>query len=52
MEPAIDRRMKQLLPAFAGWLASVIFIATATVLWGGALLIVFLSGNRTLQGRS
>ena len=44
--------MKQLVANFTGWLATVLFVAVAAVLWGVASLVVFLSGNRTLHGRS
>ena len=41
--------MKSLVTNFAGWLASLLFVAVAIALWGGASLLVFLSGNGTLQ---
>ena len=44
--------MKQLVTNFAGWLASVLFVAVATMVWAITSLVVFLSGNRTLHGRS
>ncbi|MEO6789078.1 MAG: hypothetical protein ABI318_23395 [Chthoniobacteraceae bacterium] len=43
--------MKQLVANFTGWLASLLFVVTATVLWCAALLMVFLSGNRTMPHR-
>ena len=52
MEPAIHPRMKQLVAHLTGWLAALLFIVAATVLWGSASLVVFLSGNTTLHSRS
>ena len=44
--------MKQLVANFVGWLASLLLITAATVLWGATALCVWLSGNGTLAGRS
>ena len=38
-------RMNHFVANFTGWLASLLLIATATVLWGIAALIVWISGN-------
>jgi hypothetical protein len=37
--------MNQLVANFVGWLAALLFIAVATVLWCIAALVVWLSGN-------
>lgn len=39
--------MNQLVTSVVGWLASLLLIATATVLWGIAALLVWISGNGT-----
>ena len=44
--------MKQLVANFTGWLATVIFVAVATMVWAITSLVVFLSGNRTLHRRN
>ncbi len=44
--------MKAYVANFTGWLASVIFIVIATMVWAITSLVVFLSGNRTLHGRN
>ena len=43
--------MKPYVANFTGWLASVVFVAVATMVWAMTSLVVFLSGNRTLHGR-
>ncbi len=40
--------MKSLLSNLTGWVATLLFITAVTVVWSGASLLVFLSGNRTL----
>ena len=37
--------MNQFLAHFIGWVASLLLIAAATVLWGTAALVVWISGN-------
>jgi hypothetical protein len=37
--------MNHFLANFTGWLASLLFIATAAVLWGIAALVVWICGN-------
>ena len=44
--------MKPYVANFTGWLASVLFVAVATMVWAITSLVVFLSGNRTLHGRN
>jgi hypothetical protein len=39
--------MNQLVTNFVGWIASLLFIAAATVVWGIAALLVWISGNGT-----
>ena len=43
--------MKPHVANFTGWLASLLFVAVATIVWASTSLVVFLSGNRTLHGR-
>lgn len=52
MQLAIDPAMKERFANFVGWLASVTFVAIATILWGATALFVWLSGNGTLADRS
>ncbi len=40
-----DHRMNHLLTNFVGWLASVLLIVTATVLWGVAAVFVWIGGG-------
>lgn len=41
--------MKAIFSNVGGWLAAVVFVAVVTVVWSGASVLVFLSGNRTLS---
>lgn len=43
--------MNQLVANFVGWLASLLFITAASVLWGFAAMLVWLSGNGTMPAR-
>jgi hypothetical protein len=42
--------MNHFVANFVGWLASLILIATATVLWGVAAMLVWISGNGASTG--
>jgi hypothetical protein len=44
--------VNQLIGNFVGWLSSVLFIATATLLWCVAALLVWVSNNGSLHDRS
>jgi hypothetical protein len=43
--------MNHVVTNFVGWLASLLLIATATVVWGIAALFVWISGNGTAPSR-
>lgn len=42
--------MNQIVTSFVGWLAWLLLLTTATVLWGIAALLVWMSGNSTARG--
>ena len=44
--------MNQFIANFVGWLASLLLITIATILWGGTALLVWISGNTTLPRRN
>ena len=44
--------MNQLFSKVVGWLASLLFVATATVLWGIAASLVWVTGNGTLANNT
>ncbi len=48
---AIPFRMNHLVANFVGWLASALFVATVTVVWGVAAALVWITGNGSLAER-
>jgi hypothetical protein len=42
--------MNQIVTGFVGWVAAALLITTATVLWGIAGLLVWISGNGSATG--